>query len=87
MVDISKLTFDEAMAKLEEKIKELESDSSESSDKIYQEALELKEYCAKLLNEEREEIVKMAKQNGVELSDLGLEDEDYSDVEESEVNI
>lgn len=76
------LSFDEAMKLLEEKISYLESDDQENEEelaKVYDEAVLLKNYCAKLLASERAEIKRIAKENNIPLSEIGLEDEDPMD--------
>ena len=79
MVEESKLqamTFDEAMDLLEKKIEELENGkdlSDEESQKIYNEGMKIRDYCQGLLDKEREEIEKMAKEAGVNLDELEKE--------------
>ncbi len=69
------MSFDEAMKLFEEKISLLEKDEDgQDVGKIYQEAVELRDYCAKLLSEEREEIKRIAKENNIPLSEIGLEE-------------
>ena len=82
------MSFDEAMKLFEEKISLLEKDEDgQDVEKIYQEAVELRDYCAKLLSDEREEIKRIAKENNIPLSKIGLEeneDEDDDDEDEDE---
>ncbi len=87
------LSFDEAMKLLEEKISYLEKDDQDDQvelAKVYDEAVLLKNYCAKLLSDERAEIKRIAKENNIPLSEIGLEDEDpmaeYMDAELLEDN-
>ena len=55
--------------------------------KIYQEAVELRDYCAKLLSDEREEIKRIAKENNIPLSEIGLEEnEDEDETEDNNDN-
>ena len=69
------MSFDEAMKLFEEKISLLEKDEDgQDVGKIYQEAVKLRDYCAKLLSDEREEIKKIAKENNIPLSEIGLEE-------------
>ena len=69
------MSFDEAMKLFEEKISLLEKDEDgQDVGKIYQEAVELRDYCAKLLSDEREEIKKIAKENNIPLSEIRLEE-------------
>ena len=63
------------MKLFEEKISLLEKDEDgQDVGKIYQEAVELRDYCAKLLSDEREEIKRIAKENNIPLSEIGLEE-------------
>lgn len=70
------LTFDEAMEQLENKINKLEKDDGVDNQGLYEEAVALKEYCADLLKKEKEEIIKIAKENNIALSDIGLNESD-----------
>lgn len=76
------LTFDEAMAQLEEKISLLEKEENADNQQLYNEAIELKEYCADLLKKEKEEIKRIAAENNISLSEIGLDDDE--DEEENE---
>lgn len=77
------ISFDEAMKLLEEKISLLEKDDeSEKSIKTYEEAIALKNYCAKLLADEREEIERVAKENNIPLSEIGLTEDDTKNEED-----
>ena len=86
------MSFEEAMKLLEEKIAllEKEDESEEDLTGVYEEAVNLKNYCAQLLSNEREEIRRIAKENNIPLSEIGLEDEDpmaeYMDAELLEDN-
>jgi len=75
------LTFNEAMELLEEKIEKLEkNDDVDNTQEIYEEAVALKEYCGELLKKEKEEIIKIAKDNDIALEDIGLsEDEENTE--------
>ncbi len=83
MTEIKDLTFDEAMTQLEEKIALLEKEENANNQELYDEAVALKEYCADLLKKEKEEIKRIAKENNIPLSEIGLteddEDEDSAD--------
>jgi len=83
MTDINDLSFDEAMAQLEEKISLLEKEENYNNQKLYEEAVALKEHCASLLNKEREDIKKVAKENNISLSDIGLSEDDEGAKESS----
>lgn len=75
------MSFEEAMKLLEEKIAILEAeDDNDESDTIavYEDAVLLKDYCAQLLAKEREEIKRIAKENNIPLSEIGLEESDLS---------
>ena len=81
------MSFDEAMKLFEEKISLLEKDEDgQDVEKIYQEAVELRDYCAKLLSDEREEIKRIAKENNIPLSEIGLEENEDEDEDEEEDN-
>lgn len=78
------MTFDDAIAKLEGILDKLENEhnlSFEEQQKLYQEAEELKNHCRALLDKEKEEIFRIAKENNISLDDLNL-DEDYEDDDE-----
>ncbi len=76
MKEIKDLTFDEAMAQLEEKISLLEKEENADNQELYDEAVALKEYCADLLKKEKEEIKRIAKENNIPLSEIGLTEDD-----------
>ena len=81
------MSFDEAMKLFEEKISLLEKDEDgQDVEKIYQEAVELRDYCAKLLSDERDEIKRIAKENNIPLSEIGLEENEDEDEDEEEDN-
>lgn len=79
MNEIKGLTFDEAMAQLEEKIALLEKEENANNQELYEQAVALKEYCADLLKKEKEEIKRIAKENDISLSEIGLTDDDEDD--------
>lgn len=79
MDKITGLTFEEAMAQLEEKIALLEKEENVDNQKLYDEAVALKEYCADLLKKEREEIKRIAKENNIPLSEIGLDEDEDED--------
>lgn len=66
-----KLTFEQALVKLEEVVKKLENKdiSLDEAVKLYNEGLELSKLCYKQLNESEKLIVK-------KMTELGLEDTD-----------
>ena len=76
MKKLSEMTFDEAMELLEKKIALLEKEENADNQKLYEEAVALKDHCSKLLIKEREEIKKMAKENNIPLEDIGLSEEE-----------
>lgn len=81
------MSFDEAMKLFEEKISLLEKDEDgQDVGKIYQEAVELRDYCAKLLSDEREEIKRIAKENNIPLSEIGLEESEDENKEKDNNN-
>ena len=78
MSDFKNMTFDEAMSQLEENINILEKNPND--DKLLQETIALKDYCADLLKKDKAEIIKLAQENNISLEELGLsleEDEQY----------
>lgn len=79
MTEIKDLTFDEAMAQLEEKIALLEKEENANNQELYDEAVALKEYCADLLKKEKEEIKRIARENNIPLSEIGLTEDDDED--------
>lgn len=76
MKEIKELSFDEAMTQLEEKISLLEKEENTDNQTLYEEAVALKEHCAELLKKEKEEIKRIAKENNIPLSEIGMTDED-----------
>lgn len=76
MKEIKDLTFDEAMSQLEEKIALLEKEENANNQELYDEAVALKEYCADLLKKEKEEIKRIARENNIPLSEIGLTEDD-----------
>ena len=75
------LDFDTAISRLENILDKLENDqnlSAEETQKLYEEAEQLKDHCKNLLSKEREEIVRVAKENNISLDELDL-DQDYDD--------
>jgi len=84
MNEIKGLTFDEAMAQLEEKIALLEKEENANNQELYEQAVALKEYCADLLKKEKEEIKRIAKENDISLSEIGLTDDDEDDEDDED---
>ncbi len=71
---MEKLNFEEALAKLEQIIKELESGNIELNKAIdkYTEAMKLVKSCSDTLNDATEQVNKILKENG-ELVDFSIE--------------
>ena len=90
MSDITNLTFEEAMKKLEDLLNVLENKgdslSSEEIEAKISEAEALRDHCKELLKKEKAEIIKTAKENNIPLKDIGLseEDDDYDDIDDEE---
>ena len=84
------LSFDDAMAKLETILNDLESKGDGSSPEEIEakisEAEQLRDHCKELLKQEKAEIIKTAKENNIPLSDIGLseEEDDYDDIDSDE---
>lgn len=82
--------FDESMDKLQAILDDLEANSDnmtpEEIENKLKEAEELKEICKRLLKEEKEDIIRTAKENNIPLEELGLTegDDDFDDLEEDE---
>lgn len=82
--------FDEAMNKMQAILDDLEANSDnmtpEEIESKLKEAENLKEICKKLLKEEKEDIIRTAKENNISLEELGLTegDDDFDDLEEEE---
>ncbi|MDR2527250.1 MAG: hypothetical protein LBC92_05255 [Rickettsiales bacterium] len=79
--NIEKLSFDEAMDLLENKMDKIEKAEENDEDTIevqvlYEEALQLKDYCAILLDKEKQDIIKMAKENNIPLDEIGLSEDE-----------
>ena len=86
-MDFTNLSFDEAMNQLEKKIQELEKSENTDNQKLYEEALALKDYCADLLKKEKEDIIKVAKENNISLKEIGLDENgEYLSDEDDEDN-
>lgn len=75
MEQFKNLSFDEAMSLLESKIALLEKEENADNQKLYEEAIALKEQCARLLKKEKDDIIKIAKENNIPLSEIGLNEE------------
>jgi len=79
------MSFDDAMDLLEKKISQLEKDDGAGNQALYDEAMMLKDYCSKLLEAEKKDIINMAKNNNISLSSLGMdEDGNYTGYDEEE---
>jgi hypothetical protein len=81
------LQFEEAMSKLESILDDLEKngdkmDQEELGNKI-NEADDLKNYCKTLLRKEKSDIISVAKENDIPLSEIGI-DEEEDDWEETD---
>ncbi|MDR2760793.1 MAG: exodeoxyribonuclease VII small subunit [Rickettsiales bacterium] len=74
------LTFDEAIERLEVILSKLEKNgpsmSTEEVEKDLDEADRLKNHCKKLLEKEREEIIRTAKDNNIPLEEIGFSEDD-----------
>ncbi|HSQ97351.1 MAG TPA: hypothetical protein VLL98_01385 [Rickettsiales bacterium] len=81
---LNNLTFEEAMKQLESKIEQLEKDDNVNNQQLFEEAMELKDYCSELLKKEKEEIIKVAKENNIPLSEIGLEENENSNEDEED---
>ncbi len=88
------LNFDTAMSKMEAILDDLEANSDkmdpEEVENKLKEAEALKEKCKELLRQEKEEIIKTAKENNISLEELGItegddfDDDDYDDDDEDD---
>lgn len=83
------LNFDTAMSKMEAILDDLEANSEKMSpeevENKLKEAEALKEKCKELLRQEKEEIIKTAKENNISLEELGItEDDDFDDDEDDD---
>lgn len=86
-MEFKNLSFDEAMDQLEAKITELEKPENENNQKLFDEAMALKDYCAELLKKEKEDIIKIAKENNIPLEEIGLDENgEYLNDEDNEDN-
>jgi exonuclease VII small subunit len=81
-IKIEGLTFDEAIDKLEKILENLGdsekngfSMSNEEIEAQLEEAERLKNHCKKLLEKEREDIIRTAKENNIPLEEIGLDDD------------
>jgi exonuclease VII small subunit len=78
--DFEGLSFDEASSKLEKILDSLESDAQnltpEETEKLIVTAEKLRNYLKGQLKKEREDIMKVAKENGIPLSEIGLAEEE-----------
>lgn len=86
------LNFDDAMSKMESILDELENNSEtlspEEVEVKIKEAETLKEHCKQLLKEEKEDIIKTAKENNISLEELGIieGEEDYDNLDDDDDN-
>jgi exonuclease VII small subunit len=86
--NIEGMSFDEAIDELENILSELQNSADGSGKALPNEEIEeklaraeqLKNYCKKLLEREREDIIKTAKENNIPLEEIGL-DEDALDID------
>lgn len=81
------LDFDTAIKKLETILDTLENNENltpEEQQKLYSEAEELKNHCRYLLDKEKEEIFRVAKENNISLDELDLDNEDDEDDDEDD---
>jgi exonuclease VII small subunit len=86
--NIEGMSFDEAIDELENILSELQGSTDGNGKTISNEEIEeklaraeqLKDYCKKLLEREREDIIKTAKENNIPLEEIGL-DEDALDID------
>lgn len=83
------LNFDQAMEQLEAILNELENSDNLSEEEInekLQKAEELKNYCKGLLKAEKEEIIRVAKENNIPLEEIGLDENsnDFDDEDEED---
>lgn len=81
------LDFDTAIKKLETILDTLENNENltpEEQQKLYSEAEELKNHCRYLLDKEKEEIFRVAKENNISLDELDLDDDEDLDDEEDD---
>lgn len=74
IMEFENLSFDEAMDLLEKKIQELEKPENNNNQKLFDEATALKDYCGTLLKKEKEDIIKIAKENNIPLEEIGLDE-------------
>ncbi|GMO64951.1 MAG: hypothetical protein Ta2D_11600 [Rickettsiales bacterium] len=82
--NIEKLDFDVAIKLLESKLDELEKvEDMEANVGLYEDAVALKQHCEKLLAEEKENIKKIAKENNIPLSLIGIDEEEGSEASET----
>lgn len=87
IMEFENLSFDEAMDLLEKKIQELEKPENNNNQKLFDEATALKDYCGTLLKKEKEDIIKIAKENNIPLEEIGLDENgDYLNDEDNEDN-
>jgi exonuclease VII small subunit len=76
------LSFEEASSKLEKILDELENEDDLTNKQIenkVNEATSLKNYCKKKLKQEKENIIKIAKENNISLEDIGVKEGDDDD--------
>ena len=79
-MNIENMSFDEAISKLEKNLDLLEKNENiPNANELFEESLKLKNHCEKLLNEERANFEKVAKENGISLEELGLNEENEED--------
>ena len=79
------MTFDQAMDKLEGILNNLEANretmNPDEVEEQLNEAEGLRDYCKELLRQEKEELIRTAKENGISLEEIGLSEDDEDDSE------
>ena len=78
-LDVSSLTYEQAMCALEKIICLLMNPRHENNNDLYEKAESIKAHGKKLLAKERSEIIRIARANNIPLSQIGIEE--YSDDE------
>lgn len=71
-LDIKSLSYDHAMSALERAISLLENPQHSNNEALYEKAIIIKAYCQELLLKEKSEIMRIARENNIPLSEIGL---------------
>ncbi|MDR1499320.1 MAG: hypothetical protein LBS34_03465 [Rickettsiales bacterium] len=85
MQEAKNLTFDDALSRLESLLDTIEEGAKDGKiseaeiDSKIEEAEKLRDYCKDLLRKEKEDIIRVAKENNIPLEEIGISEDDDDD--------